>query len=84
MNITVPQLITINISDHDAKNITVDFLCEKFDWDVDFRILNGQVVKIFPTKNLKGLTHSLPPEYIRDAINEDIVVNNLFEILLDD
>jgi hypothetical protein len=84
MRITAQQLVTLEISDGQAKEITVDFLCETFDWDRDFRILNGQVVKIFPTKSLKGLTHSLPPEYIRDASKEDEIVNNLFDILLDD
>lgn len=72
----VSQKIEVFLNEEQQKNITLDFIFNKFNWRENYNIKNGKVVVI---KTYHGSHSWSQEEVVRDALEIDYFVAGLIK-----
>jgi hypothetical protein len=78
MKITGTQKVEINISESQRHLIAIDYIAEVFDWDSDYFIEDGWVIK----REIAHTSHSFEMNNkVREATKGDQCLYDIFKIL---
>lgn len=79
MKITATQTVDVEISDTQAKKITLNFICQKYDWKTEFYIKDGSVYE----NVYRHTSHAWTEEvYIRTASEMDFLIEKLVKNII--